>query len=323
MPAIQRAQGYPSFKDKGLIETKFSPLLDKNLYARTYLARCTSSKYIGQIKKKGDKIVIAREPLIQTEPLVKGQPYDIKTTLEEPFEMVVNRGRRWSQYYDEDDLARSHVPGLNAATLNAAANALARDIELEAIPELISYAPEYNRAAEATGLGAGKVSGKYTLGSATKPVALTISNIVQYLMQFTSVLDETDVQNESGQRSILIPAIVAHYLKSSEKLLDASKIGGASSLKTQYLTSLAGIGNIYISNLLPKGSNGSFPILCMTKEAVNFVIATQKTRVIENMERYDGVLLRGKAIYDWGLARPEGIAVGYVTPSESSISLVA
>jgi len=323
MPTIQRAQGYPSFKDKGLIETKFSPLLDKNLYARTYLARCTSSKYIGQIKKKGDKIVIAREPLIQTEDYVAGKPYDIKTTLEAPFEMVVNRGKRWSQYYDENDLSRSHVPGLNAATLNAAANALSRDIETEAIPELISYAPVYNRAAEATGKGAGKISGKYVLGSATNPVALTFANIVEYLMQFPAVLDETDVSNESGQRSILLPTIVAHYLRSSEKLLDASKIGGPSSLKTQFLTALPGIGNIYISNLLPKGSNGAFPILCMTKEAVNFVIATQKTRVIENMERYDGVLLRGYAIYDWGLARPEGIAVGYVTPSQTDIAIVA
>jgi hypothetical protein len=323
MPTITRANGYPSFKAHGLISEKFSALLDKNLYARTYLPKVTSSKYIGQIKAKGDKITIAREPKIETENYVAGKPYDIHTSLEQPFTMTVNRGLRWRQYYDENDTMRTHITGLDAATINAAANAIAKDMENEFIGEFPSFVPGYNRAAEATGTGAGKISGKYTLGSATKPVSLTFSNVIEYLMQFTSVLDETDVSNESGQRSILIPTIVGHYLRSSEKLLDASKIGGASSLKTQQLTTLPGIGTIYVSNLLPKLDNGAFPVICMTKEAVNFVVAAQKTRIINDLDLYDGTLLRGYAIYDWGVAREEGLALGYVTPSQSAISLVA
>lgn len=318
MPTITRAQGYPSFKSHGLIEEKYSELLDKNLYARTYLPRVTSSKYIGQIKRKGDKITIAREPKIETEPYVAGKPYDIETTLESPFTMTVNRGLRWKQYYDEQDETRTHVNGLNTATINAAANAIAKDIETEFLGEFPDMVPTGNK-----GNDAGVISGKYKLGTAASPIALSFANVIEYLMQFTAVLDETDVSNESGQRSILIPTIVGHYLKSSEKLLDASKIGGASSLKTQQLTTLPGIGTIYVSNLLPKLDNGAFPIVCMTKEAINFVIAARKTRIINDLDMYDGTLLRGYAIYDWGVARKEGLALGYATPSQTAIASVA
>lgn len=315
MATITRAQGYPSFKTAGLIEEKFSALLDKNLYARTYLPRVTSSKYIGQIKNKGDKITIAREPKIETEPYVAGAPYEIQTSLEAPFTMTVNRGLRWKQYYDENDAMRTHVSGLNAATINAAANAIAKDIETEFLGEFADMVPSGNK-----GNTAGVISGKYKLGTAATPVGLTFANVIEYLMQFTSVLDETNVSNESGQRSILIPTVVGHYLRSSDQLLDASKIGGQSSLKTQLLTTLPGIGTIYTSNLLQKLDNGAFPIVCMTKEAVNFVIAAQKTRIISDLDMYDGTLLRGYAIYDWGVARPEGLALGYATPSQTPIA---
>ena len=318
MPTITRAQGYPSFKQHGFIKDVYSPLIDKNFYARCYLARTTSSKYIGQIKRKGDKVVITREPKITTEDYVAGKPYDITTNLEEPFEMHVNRGKRWKQYYDENDANRTHVVGLNSATINAATEAVARDIEVEYFNEFPSYVPSYN-----TGNAAGIKSGAYQLGSLDHPVLLDDENVLDYVMQFLHVLNETNVTNESGVISILVPDIVAYYIRVAEGIRDASKIGGKSSLKTRYLQPLDGLGDVYVSNLLPKMDNGAYPIICNVKEAMNFVMAARKTRVITDLDLYDGTLLRGYAIYDWGVAREEGLAIGYIKPNKQALSTVA
>lgn len=315
MPAITRAQGYPSFKQAGLIETKFDPMLDKNIYARLYLPRVTSSKYIGKIKNKGDKVMIARVPKIKTEPYVAGKPYTIETNLEPPFELQVNRGLRWKQYYDENDAMRTHVIGLNSETLNEAANTIGKDIEVEYFGEYPSFVPSCN-----TGNSAGFKSGGYTLGSLSNPVALDKNNVLDYVMQFLHVLNETDVTNESGVVSLLVPEIVAYYIRIAKNIREADKAGGKSSLKTRYLQALDGLGDVYVSNLLPKMDNGAYPIICNVKEAMNFVIANKKTRIISDMDLYDGTLLRGYAIYDWGVAREEGLALGYIKPVQPALS---
>lgn len=314
MPSITRAQGYPSFKQHGFIKDVYSPLIDKNLYARTYLPRTTSSKYIGQIKRKGDKVIITRQPKITTEPYVAGKPYDITTNLEDPIEMYVNRGRRWKQYYDENDANRTHVVGLNAATIDAAAEAIARDVEVEYFGEFPSFVPKCN-----TGNSAGCTSGSYQLGSLDHPILLDPQNVLDYVMQFLHVLNETNVTNESGVVSILVPDIVAYYIRCAQGVRDAHRIGGKSSLKTRYLQPLDGLGDVYVSNLLPKLDNGAFPIICNVKEAMNAVIAARKTCVKDDLDLYDGTLLRGYAIYDWGVAREEGLAIGYIKPNKSPL----
>ena len=319
MAAITYANGVPSFKNAGLIGEVWSKLIQTNLNKRVYLMRTTSTKYIGEIKRKGAKITIPRVPEIDIENLTHLKPYEVKEKLNDSFEMTVNRGCRWKQVYSEYDQARSQIEDLDSKTITEAANKINEHVEREFISEYANLVT----VAGNKGNSAGVISGGYTLGTAANPVTATFSNIVEYLMQFSAVLDETDVANESSQRSILIPTIMGHYLKSSEKLIDASKIGGASSLKTQYLTNLPGIGQIYISNLLPRLDNGAFPILCYTREAINFVMAVQKTRIIKEMELYDASMLRGYAIYDWGVARPEGLALGYAKPSQAAISTAA
>lgn len=319
MSQITYATGVPSFKGAGLIADVWSKLIQMGLYKRTYLGRTTSTTYIGEIKYKGAKITIPRVPEVDIEGLVHLKPYEVKEKLADSFEMTVNRGLRWSQAYSEYDQARSNIADLDSKTLMGVQNRIDEKVNAEFISEF----PDLVTVAGNKGNSAGVISGGYTLGTAANPVEATFSNIVEYLMQFSAVLDETDVNNESGQRSILIPTIMGHYLKSSEKLIDASKIGGTSSLKTQYLTNLPGIGQIYTSNQLPKLDNGAFPILCYTKEAINYVMAVRKTRVIKEMELYDATLLRGYAIYDWGVARPEGLALGYAKPSQTAIATAA
>ena len=43
-----------------------------------------------------------------------------------------------------------------------------------------------------------------------------------------------------------------------------------------------------------------------------------------NMHTHSAMtLLRGYAIYDWGVARPEGLALGYAKPDETAIATAA
>lgn len=316
MTPIGRAQGYPSFKEAGMTLEKFSSILLRNLQYRTCWSHVTNSAFIKELVNLGDSITVARQPTIQVEPYVKGTPLKIKTRLGQPFKLTMDRASRWGQFYDELDLRRTHVKALTSSTITAAADAVEEQIEREAFDWIGDKAPACN-----VGNTAGLRSHSYQLGTADHPVLVTRANIAQYLMQFSPVLDETNLKNESGTRSVIMPTIAAYYLRSSEKLLDASQIGGVSSLKTQQLGSLMGIGNIYISNLLEPNELGAFPVIYLAKEAVSYALAAQRTKTKEDPALLDGTLLHGWALYDWGVTREEGISIGWIKPNETALTV--
>lgn len=316
MGPIGRAQGYPSFKEAGMTMEKFSSLLLQNLKYRTCWSHVTNSAFIKELVNLGDSVTIPRQPTIHVEPYVKGKPLTIRTNLGKPIKMTMNRASRWGQFYDELDQRRTQAKALTSSTVTAAANAVDEQVDREAFDWIMDKPPSCN-----LGNSAGLRSKGYQLGTADHPVLVKRSNIAQYLMQFSSVIDETNLQNESGVRSAIMPAILAYYLRSSDKLMDASQIGGKSSLKTRLLGGLDGIGNIYVSNLLEPNEIGAFPVIYLAKEGVSYAMAAQRTKTKEDPALLDGTLLHGWALYDWDVLREEGISIGWIKPNEDQLTV--
>ena len=313
MPNIQLAQGAPDDKLAGYVKTYFNKDLQQDIEQRLFLPQITQTEAYAGIADSGDEVLIARAPKVHVEPYVKDGDYSFDSSLEEPIRLVMKRGVQWSKFIDDRTLNRTHVAGLIASILSAATYATGEAQETEYFGEYPSYVPACNK-----GSAAGVKSKCYNLGTLQAPVTVTKNNVTDYLQQFTSVLNETGVKNESQNRAIVIPEIVAYYLNISPNLRSAAEIGGKSSLRTQFLIELPAIGKIFTSNLLP-AANGVFPIICQTKEAMAYKAVAKDSKVVEPSSKH-GKFARGYVMYDWSVVREEGLAVGYVQASAPSLS---
>jgi hypothetical protein len=316
MANIETAAGYQNDKLAGYVGTKFDPRMQKALYATTCLPQITTTSYFSQLTNWGDKVVVTRQPKVNIRPYVKGGKYLLESGAEEPFSLTLDKGAQWSHFYDDATLNRTHVKTLIPELLDSARSQTSEYMETEVFGWVPDKAPAYN-----TGAAAGKQSKKFNLGTADSPVSLNSKNSVPFMMQFMSVLKETNLKVQSRDVAIIIPEIVAYHLKANEKLLDASVTGTKSSLMTQYLEFRPAIGQIYVSNLLNDITNGSgvFPILCLAKEAVAFAAVAKDAKVVEPYDMH-GKFARGYVLYGYDVAREEGIAVGYVQASAPDLT---
>lgn len=316
MSDAAHAAGYPGMKDYGMIRDVFADTTERWLNANTFLPRITESGYLGKIKNKGDTITIAKTPKITGGAYARGQKLDIKTDVEDPLTLEVKRAYYWTQFYDQLDLHQTHLEHLTRReTVWSAAAATAEYIEREFLAAAPSMAHPSN-----TGNTAGLISKAYNMGSAESPVALSRKNAVAYITQIFSMMSEQNVPDSLGEKSVLIPEFLRWYLLSSEELQDAGKIGGPSTLKTNFVKNIGGV-NVYSSQLLtPVNSDDKwvFPVFACCKSAINFVVALNDVKVTEPYDMR-GTLLSGLSLYDWGNVRSEGVAYGYVYAADTTI----
>lgn len=312
----QRVPGYPDFALNGFFVEKFSKQLLKTYWATTYLPKITTSGYLSEIADIGDKVTVQREPDVHITPYVKGGKYEVESSLPEPFSLMITRGGRWTKGWEDRDLRRSNIPSLLAKTAVAARNKIATTIEQEFFMDycdttngLGKHIPAYNQ-----GANAGKISGKYNLGTIASPFQLTVANSVPYFMRFSRIIGETNVPNESQKRSVIIPSVVAYILAQNEHLLDADKRGSSqTSLTTEKLLDLRNVGTIYESNLLPVFGDDQdiYPVIAFTKEALNYAMTCKETQM-EKVPMTDIQTVHGRFIYDWAAVRGDAMCIGFV-----------
>ncbi|MBR6022509.1 MAG: hypothetical protein IK066_08845 [Kiritimatiellae bacterium] len=317
MPEIQVAQGYPNDKLAGYIKTHYSPRLLEAIHQRTYLGQMTTNSFYDGIIEMGDTVTIARSPKVHTEPYVEGGDYTFESSAEKPINLTINRGRQWSKFLDDKTLKRTHIKTLISDILNTATLQIAEDQETEYFGEFGTFVPTCNM-----GTSAGIKSHAYNLGTLDHPVIVDKTNVLDWLQQFTSVINETGVKNASNNRCVVIPEVVSYLLNISPNLRNASEIGGKSSLRTQYLTELPAIGRIYSSNLLGRLPNGAFPVICQTREAMAYATVAKDSKVVEPSNKH-GKFARGYVIYDWDPVREEGLAIGYAKADGPTFQNVA
>jgi len=307
---IQRAAGYPDFKAQKSVPELYEKVLQKRLRAETCLPRIASSGYMNQLKQKGDKVYVTRAPQIAVQEHVRGGKIDINTAPSDFIELTVNRAKAWNFFMDDIDKHQSPQDILAAAQDEALAT-LSRTMETEFFTEALAYAHEKN-----AGATAGVQSGAYNLGTADSPVDISRHNAIAFLTQLFAVMAEQNISFADGVKSVVVPEWY-RWLLINSGLADASKMGlNRSSLLTNEIANIGGL-TIYSSSLLQKVGT-AWPIFACTKASVNFVVALNKTKMTEPSDMH-GTLVKGVCLYDFGLVRSEGVAVGYAQANDTSI----
>jgi hypothetical protein len=158
------------------------------------------------------------------------------------------------------------------------------------------------------GASAGRITGNIDLGTTGSPIAITKSNVLDYIVDLGTVLDEANAPE--GERFLVIPAKMAGMIKKSD-LKDASITGDSMSVIRNGRLGMIDRFTLYMSHNLSV-SSGKFSIVAGHK--MGFTFASQMTNMETiRSETTFGNIIRGLQVYGYKVVKPEALAQGIVT----------
>jgi hypothetical protein len=159
------------------------------------------------------------------------------------------------------------------------------------------------------GATAGVISSSYNLGAAATdaPVQITKANVLEYIVDCGTVLDEQNVP-ESG-RWLLIPSWFANLIKKSD-LKDASMTGEGSAVIRNGRLGILDRFTLYQSNNLYTDNTHNYFCLFGTNSAITFASQMTKMETLRAESTF-GDLVRGLNVYGFKVVVPQALGLLY------------
>jgi hypothetical protein len=308
--SVARAAGHPDYSSAGT--SKFLPeiwssKILKKYYTKAIATALCNTDHEGEIKGGGDKIYIRTIPDITTFAYNKGMVLPKQRPESADVEMLIDKGRGWNILLDDVDKVQSDIDLLNKWTGDAAQQ-LKIAIDADVLAGVAADANSYNYGATA-----GKISAAFNLGASGSPIQLTKDNVLDYIVDCGTVLDENDVPEEG--RWLVLPAWASGMIKKSD-IKDASMMGDPKSIVRTGL--VGGIDRfvVYGSNQVntvaaATDASGfkSYYALFGTRDAISFAAQLTKTESLRSTESFD-TIVRGLMVYGYKVVK--GQALGYL-----------
>jgi len=300
------------------IPVLWSTKLIEKFYASTVLAAISNTDYEGEIKNKGDKVIIRTKPTITIKDYRADGLLEVERPSSNILELLIDKGKYFNLILDDVYEIQSDLNMMNMWS-DDAAQQFKIVVDREVLTGLLGQAATANRGATA-----GAISGNVDLGVTTAPLQIVARNpagtagkveIVDLLVRLGQVLDEQNVP-ETG-RWVVIPSWVSSMIKMSE-LRDASLTGDGVSILRNGRLGMVDRFTIYVSNLLPGGvaaglAAGEWAIYAGTSHALSFASQINKVETMRS-EMTFGQLLRGLQVYGYKVLDGTALAQAIVTP---------
>lgn len=294
----------------------WSGKLIEKFYASTVLAAISNTDYEGEIKNKGDKVIIRTKPTIT----IKDYRADGLLELERPtsniIELLIDKGKYFNTILDDVMEVQSDINQMNLWS-DDAAEQMKIVIDRAVLLALLGTPHASNK-----GLTAGAISGNVNLGVTGTPLQIVArapgvgeTEVTDLLVRLGQVLDEQNIP-ETG-RWVLIPAWVASLIKMSE-LRDASLTGDGTSILRNGRLGVVDRFTLYTSNLLPSGVAGGLAAgesVIYAGHAHGLTFASQMSKVETlRSEMTFGTILRGLQVFGHKVLDSTAVAQAIVTP---------
>ena len=162
------------------------------------------------------------------------------------------------------------------------------------------------------GASAGYRTSSYDMGVSGSPVGLDKTNILDFIVDMGSVLDEQDVPETS--RWIVLPPMLCGMIKKSD-LKDASMTGDAVSPMRNGRLGMIDRFTLYKSNQIATTADGggqtAYNIMAGHPAALTFASQLTENRTIPNPDDF-GDLMEGLQVYGYKVIKSEALVHGYV-----------
>jgi hypothetical protein len=287
----------------------WSGKLIQNFYDATVLVAISNTDYEGDIKAFGDKVNIRTTPELTIRDYQKGMQLQVERPDKPKLTLNIDQGDYFAAVEDDVDKIQSDV-GLMDAWSRDASEKMKIKIDSKVLGSAIlgggTGISLYNQ-----GTTAGRISANINLGTTGAPVQLTKTNIIDYIVDLGTCLDEANAPE--SDRFLILPAWVAGMIKKSD-VKDASLTGDAQTpLRNGRLGTLDRF-TVYVSHNLYKttdSGNTCYGILAGHKMGLTF--ASQMTEMESlRAESTFGTIVRGLQVYGYQVVKPEALARLYV-----------
>lgn len=294
----------------------WSAKLQAKFYDASTFAAISNTDYQGEIKEKGDKVIIRTVPTLTINAYTAGSTLNYEVPTTSLIELNVDKGYYFGFQVNDVLEHQSDINLMNTFS-NDASEQLRTVIDRECMLATFNQCDAANM-----GANAGRITAGINLGTDTTPVALTSDNILQVITSLATVLDEQNVPNE-GRFLVLTP--YDRQLLINSKLADSSWIGDSQSVMRNGRVGMIDRFEIYVSNLLPKARAGYAwddtavsagtakrrAIMAGHRSAITFASQITKTETLRNPTDF-GDVVRSLQVYGRKTVAPKALALAVV-----------
>lgn len=291
---------HPDYSGK-LIPQLWSRKLLERFYDATVLSAISNTDYEGEIKNYGDTVIVNKIPDITINNYRMGDNLNVERPAAATDSLYIDQGKYWSFIMDDVADAQSMIDIVPKWAENASEQ-MKITVDTEVLAFLVGKAAATNRGATS-----GRLSGDINLGASGAPVSITKDNVIDYIVDLGTVLDETNTPE--GNRKLVIPAWMAGMIKKSD-LRDASLTGDSVSIARNGRLGQIDRFELYVSNLLPKASTAHY-VFAIDPKALSFATQLTKTESLRAESTF-GTIMRGLMVYGRKVFQPTLLAEGVV-----------
>lgn len=280
----------------------WSGKLIENFYDATVLSAIANTDYEGEIRSMGDTVNIRTTPELTVRDYVKGQTLSVENPDKPKLQLLIDKGQYFAAIEDDVDKVQSDINLMDTWTKDASER-MKLKIDRAVLAAIVTDVSDDNEGATA-----GRISNNIDLGTTGSPIAITKTNVLEYIVDLGTVLDEANAPE--GDRYLVIPAKMAGMIKKSD-LKDASLTGDSASVLRNGRLGMIDRFTLYVSHNLPVAS-GKFDLIAGHK--MGFTFASQMTEMETiRAESTFGDIVRGLQVYGYKTVKPEALAHGVVT----------
>lgn len=304
------------------IPTLWSAKLNDKFYKASCVVDLANTKYEGDIKGLGDKVVINNIPDMTITDYVAGTALSYQVPVPSTIELAIDKAKYFA-FHLNDVLTMQSKPNLLSMFSDDAAMQMKIKIDSTVFYNTFSSAHASNKGATA-----GVNSASYNLGTDASPVTLTASNILTVITSLAAVLDEQNIP-ETDRALVIDPATRQILMQSN--LAQAQFMGDSQSIIRNGKIGQIDRFTVYVSNNLPNGlatylwrsgdaaeggGAGSSEakrraIIAVHKSAITFASQMTKMETVRNPNDF-GDFVRGLNVFGYKVVKPEGLAYATV-----------
>lgn len=280
----------------------WSGKLIENFYDSTVLSAITNTDYEGEIRNYGDTVNIRTTPELTIRDYSKGMTLTVENPDKAKLQLIIDKGEYFAAVEDDVDKIQADINLMDTWSKDASERMKIK-IDTRVLAAMPAGVATANKGATA-----GRISANINLGVTATPVAITKTNVLEYLVDLGTVLDEANCPESN--RWVVIPAKMAGMIKKSD-LKDASLTGDSSSILRNGRLGMIDRFNVYMSHNLSVTS-GKFSLLAGHKMGTTFASQMTNMETIRSETTF-GNIVRGLQVYGYKVVKPEALALGVIT----------
>lgn len=287
------------------IPSLWSGKMAQKFYATTVFGEIANTDWQGEIHAMGDRVIINTIPSITINAYEIGMNLQYEVPAPSTVSLTIDKGKYFGVNVN-DVLEYQAKPKLMDMFTNDASQQMKIKIDKDLL-----YTNFNQGAAANMGADAGLV-GSYDMGTDEAPVTLTGANILQKIVEMSTILDEQNVP-EDGRYLVISP--YERQLLMQSNLAQAQFMGDSTSMVRNGRIGTIDRFTVYVSNQLPTGAvdktwlnpnTGTdsadvgnakrHAVIAGHKSAITFASQITKVETLQNPNDF-GQLVRGLNVY--------------------------